>query len=125
MMRSAMSSGCSTKLVVESSTPGIRIAASGSSCCLKSFHSCSWRGLAPSNENACARRRGGGHHRETGQVRIERLVVVDDCGTVVNPLIVHGQIAGGVAQGLGEALYERIEFGEDGTAADGQLAGVR
>lgn len=51
--------------------------------------------------------------RETGKVRLERLVVVDDCGTVVNPLIVDGQISGGLAQGVAEALYERIVFDED------------
>jgi aerobic carbon-monoxide dehydrogenase large subunit len=54
-------------------------------------------------------------------VRIDRLVAVDDCGTVVNPLIVHGQISGGLAQGLGEALYERMEFSEDGQLMTGSL----
>ena len=52
--------------------------------------------------------------RETGHITLERLVVVDDCGTVVNPMIVDGQIAGGLAQGIGQALYERIAFDEDG-----------
>jgi carbon-monoxide dehydrogenase large subunit len=52
--------------------------------------------------------------RDTGHVEIERLVAVDDCGTVVNPLIVHGQVAGGLAQGIGEALYEQVVFGEAG-----------
>ena len=52
--------------------------------------------------------------RDTGKVTLERLVVVDDCGTVVNPLIVDGQVSGGLAQGVGEALYERIEFSDDG-----------
>jgi carbon-monoxide dehydrogenase large subunit len=51
---------------------------------------------------------------ETGRVTLERLISVDDCGVVVNPLIVHGQVAGGLAQGIGEALYERISFDEDG-----------
>ena len=51
---------------------------------------------------------------ETGRVTLERLISVDDCGVVVNPLIVHGQVAGGLAQGIGEALYERIGFDEAG-----------
>lgn len=45
---------------------------------------------------------------DTGQVEVVRYTVVDDVGTVVNPLIVEGQIAGGVAQGLGQALMEEI-----------------
>jgi carbon-monoxide dehydrogenase large subunit len=52
--------------------------------------------------------------RETGRVRLERLVAVDDVGTVVNPLIVDGQIAGGLAQGIAEALYERIAWDDEG-----------
>jgi carbon-monoxide dehydrogenase large subunit len=51
---------------------------------------------------------------DSGHVRLERLITVDDCGTVINPLIVDGQIAGGLAQGIGQALYERIVFDEDG-----------
>jgi carbon-monoxide dehydrogenase large subunit len=46
---------------------------------------------------------------ETGQVHLRRLVVVHDCGTVVNPLIVDGQIHGGVAQGIGQALAEAAQ----------------
>jgi carbon-monoxide dehydrogenase large subunit len=52
--------------------------------------------------------------RDTGRVSLDRLVVVDDCGTAVNPLIVEGQVAGGLAQGIGEALYERVVFDDDG-----------
>lgn len=51
---------------------------------------------------------------ETGRVTLERLVAVDDIGTVVNPTIVYGQIAGGLAQGVGEALYEYLAWDEDG-----------
>jgi carbon-monoxide dehydrogenase large subunit len=47
-------------------------------------------------------------------VVLERLVAVDDCGTVVNPLIVEGQIAGGLAQGVGQALFERIVYDDAG-----------
>ena len=58
---------------------------------------------------------------ETGHVHLERLVVVDDCGTVVNPLIVHGQVAGSLAQGIAEALYERVVFAEGGELLSSSL----
>lgn len=58
---------------------------------------------------------------ETGKIRIERLIAVDDCGTVVNPLIVDGQVSGGLAQGVAEALYEQIVFNEDGQLLTGSL----
>ena len=48
--------------------------------------------------------------RETGQVQIVRYSVVDDVGTVINPMLLHGQIQGGVAQGAGQALMEDIHF---------------
>ena len=51
---------------------------------------------------------------ETGFVRVLRFVAVDDVGNVVNPLIVDGQIHGGVAQGIGEALFEEMAYDEDG-----------
>jgi aerobic carbon-monoxide dehydrogenase large subunit len=50
----------------------------------------------------------------TGEVAILRYVVQHDCGTVVNPAVVEGQIHGGVAQGIGGALYERLVFDETG-----------
>jgi carbon-monoxide dehydrogenase large subunit len=50
----------------------------------------------------------------TGDVRLLRYCVVHDCGTVINPTIVEGQIHGGVAQGIGGALYERLVFDESG-----------
>jgi carbon-monoxide dehydrogenase large subunit len=52
--------------------------------------------------------------RDTGQPRLEKLVLVDDCGVVLNPMIVEGQIHGGVAQGLGEAFREQMLYGDDG-----------
>src|SRR3974390_939938 len=52
--------------------------------------------------------------RETGQVQIVRYSVVDDVGTVINPMLLHGQIQGGVAQGAGQALMEDIHFDADG-----------
>jgi aerobic carbon-monoxide dehydrogenase large subunit len=51
---------------------------------------------------------------ETGKTDILRYVAVDDCGTVINPMIVDGQIHGGVAQGIAEALYEEAIYDESG-----------
>ena len=51
---------------------------------------------------------------ETYEVRIERFVVAEDCGKVINPLIVDGQVHGGVAQGIGAALYEEVVYDDDG-----------
>jgi aerobic carbon-monoxide dehydrogenase large subunit len=47
---------------------------------------------------------------ETGQVEIERFVVVEDAGRLINPMIVEGQIHGGVAQGIANALYEKVVY---------------
>ena len=52
--------------------------------------------------------------RETGKPTLEKLVLVDDCGVVLNPMIVEGQVHGGVAQGLGEAFREQMLYGDDG-----------
>lgn len=52
--------------------------------------------------------------RETGDIRILRYVVVHDCGRMINPVMVEGQIRGGVAQGIGGALYEQLAFDEGG-----------
>jgi carbon-monoxide dehydrogenase large subunit len=51
---------------------------------------------------------------ETGQVYVRRYVVVEDCGTVLNPLIVDGQVHGGVAQGIGSALLEELVYDDAG-----------
>ena len=51
---------------------------------------------------------------ETGHIQVLGYVVVEDCGTVVNPMIVDGQVHGGVAQGVGGALYEHLAYGDDG-----------
>jgi carbon-monoxide dehydrogenase large subunit len=50
----------------------------------------------------------------TGQVRIPRYLVVEDCGRVINPAIVEGQVHGGVAQGIGEVLYEHAAYDDEG-----------
>jgi carbon-monoxide dehydrogenase large subunit len=59
--------------------------------------------------------------RDTGQLTIEKLVLVDDCGVVINPMIVEGQIHGGVAQGLGEAQREQMLYSEDGQVQTASL----
>ena len=50
----------------------------------------------------------------TAEIRILRYCVVHDCGVMVNPMIVEGQVHGGVAQGVGGALYERMAYDESG-----------
>jgi carbon-monoxide dehydrogenase large subunit len=52
--------------------------------------------------------------RATGEVRVTKVVAVDDCGFVVNPLLAEGQVVGGTVQGIGEALYEQVGYDEDG-----------
>ena len=61
---------------------------------------------------------------ETGSTRIDKYVAVDDCGTIVNPLIVDGQVMGGVAQGIAEALYEAI-YDENGILLTGNMMTYR
>jgi carbon-monoxide dehydrogenase large subunit len=51
---------------------------------------------------------------ETGDVRIGRYVVVEDCGVMINPMIVEGQVRGGVAQGIAAALYEQLVYDDEG-----------
>jgi CO/xanthine dehydrogenase Mo-binding subunit len=51
---------------------------------------------------------------ETFKVKIEHLVLVHDCGTVVNPLLLEGQIQGGVSMGIGNAFYEKMVYDENG-----------
>lgn len=58
---------------------------------------------------------------ETGAVRLFRYVVVEDCGVMINPVIVDGQVRGGVAQGIAAALYERLVYDEDGQIVTASL----
>jgi aerobic carbon-monoxide dehydrogenase large subunit len=58
----------------------------------------------------------------TGQVEIERFVVVEDAGRLINPMIVEGQIHGGVAQGIANALYEKVVYDNAGNLLTGSLA---
>src|SRR5690242_21457905 len=57
--------------------------------------------------------------RGTGQVKVRRFVAVDDCGVRINPMIVEGQIHGGLAMGLAPALYEEISYDDDGNMYGG------
>ncbi|WP_216215979.1 xanthine dehydrogenase family protein molybdopterin-binding subunit [Amycolatopsis aidingensis] len=59
---------------------------------------------------------------ETGQVRLRSYVCVDDVGAVVNPLIVEGQVHGGLAQGIAQALFEEATYDESGTLTTGSFA---
>ena len=59
--------------------------------------------------------------RETGTPKLEKLVLVDDCGVIINPMIVEGQVHGGVAQGLGEAFREQMLYGDEGQVLTGSL----
>ncbi|GBC68621.1 Carbon monoxide dehydrogenase large chain [archaeon HR01] len=59
---------------------------------------------------------------ETGYVRVRKAFMVDDCGRIVNPLLVDGQIVGGAVQALGQALYEELVYGEDGTLITSNLS---
>jgi carbon-monoxide dehydrogenase large subunit len=58
---------------------------------------------------------------ETGQVTLLRVVAVDDCGVLVNPLLVEGQVHGAVAQGVGQALTEEVSYDENGQPMSASL----
>ena len=59
--------------------------------------------------------------RDTYEVKIQRYIVVEDCGRMINPMIVDGQVRGGVAQGIGAALYEEVVYDEAGQLLTGSL----
>jgi carbon-monoxide dehydrogenase large subunit len=59
--------------------------------------------------------------RDTGRVRVVRYALVEDCGPIINPVIVEGQIHGAVVQGLGEALLEQVVYDGDGQLLTGTL----
>jgi carbon-monoxide dehydrogenase large subunit len=58
---------------------------------------------------------------DTGKVDLQRYIAVDDCGTRINPLIIEGQIHGGIVQGLAQAVYEGAVYNEDGQLLTGTL----
>ncbi len=53
-------------------------------------------------------------NKDTGEAELTRFVAVDDCGRQLNPMIVQGQVHGGIAQGVGQAMFEQVVYGEDG-----------
>lgn len=57
----------------------------------------------------------------TAEVKVRRFIAVDDCGTQINPMIIEGQVHGGLADGIGMALMEMISFDEDGNCLGGSL----
>ncbi len=59
--------------------------------------------------------------RDTGAVAVRQYVATDDCGTIISPLLVDGQVRGGVAQGLAQALYEEVVYDEEGQLVTGSL----
>jgi carbon-monoxide dehydrogenase large subunit len=59
--------------------------------------------------------------RDTGVVTIQKYVAVDDVGNIINPMIVEGQIVGGIAQGVGQALYEQASYDVNGQLLSGSL----
>ena len=59
--------------------------------------------------------------KETGETKFVRYVAVDDCGKVINPLLVDGQIHGGIVQAIGQALYEEVVYDEQGQLVTGEL----
>jgi carbon-monoxide dehydrogenase large subunit len=59
---------------------------------------------------------------ETGQVKVVRFVALDDAGRLINPLLAEGQRHGGIAQGIGQALYEEMRYDEDGNPVTATLA---
>jgi carbon-monoxide dehydrogenase large subunit len=56
---------------------------------------------------------------ETGKTRVVRYVAVDDCGNAINPLLIDGQVHGGIVHAIGQALYEHVEYDEDGQLVTG------
>lgn len=58
----------------------------------------------------------------TGEVHVRRFVAIDDCGNIINPLVVEGQVHGGLTMGLAPALYEQIVYDENGVCLTGTLA---
>jgi carbon-monoxide dehydrogenase large subunit len=59
--------------------------------------------------------------RDTGELKLLRMVAIDDAGNLINPLIVEGQIHGGLAQGIGQAMIEEAVYAEDGQLLTGSF----
>ena len=59
--------------------------------------------------------------KETGGINVRRFVAIDDCGNIINPMIVQGQVHGGLTQGIAPAMYEELIYDEDGNILNGTL----
>jgi carbon-monoxide dehydrogenase large subunit len=59
--------------------------------------------------------------KDTGEIKIQRYVAIEDCGNVINPMVVEGQIIGGIVQGVGQALYEHGIYDESGQLVTGSM----
>lgn len=59
--------------------------------------------------------------KETGQINVRRFVAIDDCGHIINPMIVQGQVHGGLTQGIAPAMYEELIYDEAGNILNGTL----
>src|SRR5437764_3617574 len=59
--------------------------------------------------------------RETGEIHFQRYVAVDDCGKVINPMLVDGQVQGGIVQAIGQALFEEVVYDDQGQLVSGTL----
>jgi len=59
--------------------------------------------------------------KDTGETKIIKYVAIDDCGKVINPLLVDGQVHGGIVQSIGQALYEEVVYDEQGQLVTGEL----
>ncbi len=59
--------------------------------------------------------------RETGEIHFTRYIAVDDCGKQINPMLVAGQVHGGIVQSFGQALYEEVVYDESGQLVTGTL----
>jgi carbon-monoxide dehydrogenase large subunit len=57
--------------------------------------------------------------KETGAIDVKRFVAIDDCGNIINPMIVEGQVHGGLTQGIAPAMYEGIEYDDEGNVLNG------
>jgi carbon-monoxide dehydrogenase large subunit len=57
--------------------------------------------------------------KETGNINVRRFVAIDDCGHIINPMIVQGQVHGGLTQGIAPAMYEELIYDEDGNMLNG------
>lgn len=59
--------------------------------------------------------------KETGEIKVRRFVAIDDCGHIINPMIVQGQVHGGLTQGIAPAMYEELIYDEEGNILNGTL----